>query len=73
MMRRPAILAGMGSLQQFLESGFDTFAEMGHQGDGARHFLDTVRSREVSLIDRLFEANTVACETEINMLLGQPR
>jgi len=29
MMRGPANLAGLGSLQQFLESGFDTFAEMG--------------------------------------------
>ena len=71
MMRKPAHLAGMGSLQQFLESGFDTFAEMARQGDGARHFLATVREREAALIDGLFDASAVACETKITLLLGQ--
>ncbi len=73
MMRGPSILAGLGSLQQFLESGFDTFSEMGRQGDGAHSFLDTVMARETSLINRLFDADLVACETEIAQLLGQPR
>lgn len=73
MMRGPANLAGMGSLQRFLESGFDTFAAMGRKGDGARHFLATVMARESKLIDRLFDAKSVACETEIARLLGQPR
>ena len=73
MMRGPANLAGMGSLQQFLESGFDTFAAMGRKGDGARHFLATVMTREADLIDRLFGADAVACETEITRILGQPR
>ena len=73
MMRGPANLAGMGSLQRFLESGFDTFAAMGRKGDGAAYFLDTVSSRESGLIDRLFDTSAVACETEITQLLGQPR
>ena len=73
MMRKPANLAGMGSLQQFLESGFDTFAEMARQGDGARHFLTTVREREAALIDGLFDDSAVACETKIEPLLGQAR
>ena len=73
MMRKPANLAGMGSLQQFLESGFDTFAEMARQGDGAGHFLATVREREVALIDGLFDASAVACETKLALLLGQAR
>ena len=73
MMRGPASLAGMGSLQQFLESGFDTFAQMGRKSDGARHFLSTVMARESSLINSLFDNNAVACETEIAQLLGQPR
>lgn len=73
MMRGPASLAGLGSLQRFLESGFDTFAAMGRKGDGAAHFLETVRSREAMLIDRLFDADAVACETEISRVLGQPR
>ncbi|WP_296444454.1 FFLEELY motif protein [Rhodoferax sp. UBA5149] len=73
MMRGPANLAGLGSLQRFLESGFDTFAAMGRKGDGAAYFMDTVRSRESGLIDRLFDASAVACETEITQILGQPR
>jgi len=73
MMRGPANLAGLGSLQQFLESGFDTFAEMGREDDGARHFLATVMARETILINELFDADAVACETEITQLLGQPR
>lgn len=54
MMRKPAHAAGLGDLQQFLESGFDTFGEM----KGAREFLDTVRSRENGLIAALFAADT---------------
>lgn len=73
MMRGPASLAGLGSLQRFLESGFDTFAAMGRKGDGAAYFLDTVRSREAALIDLLFDADAVACETEITRMLGQRR
>ncbi len=73
MMRGPANLAGLGSLQQFLESGFDTFAAMGRESEGARHFLATVTVRETSLISRLFDADTVTCETEIAQLLGQFR
>lgn len=73
MMRGPASVAGLGSLQRFLESGFDTFAAMGHKGEGAKYFLDTVRARESGLIERLFDASAVACETEIAQVLGQAR
>jgi len=73
MMRKPANLAGMGSLQRFLESGFDTFSDMARKGDGARHFLATVREREAALIDGLFDAGVVACETKLALLLGQAR
>ncbi len=73
MMRGPANLAGMGSLQRFLEAGFDTFAAMGRKGDGARHFLATVMTREANLMDLLFDADAVTCETEISRVLGQPR
>lgn len=73
MMRGPANLAGMGSLQQFLEAGFDTFSDMARKGDGAHHFLGTVRARESCLIDQLFHTDTVTCETEMTQLLGQPR
>ena len=71
MMRGPARLARLGALQRFLESGFDTFAEMGRQADRVKHFLDTVTMREADLIDQLFDAKAVACETKIHQLLGQ--
>ena len=73
MMRGAARMLGLSALQQFLESGFDTFAAMGRKGDGSRYFLDTVRQREGGLIERLFQASTVACETEISRILGQAR
>jgi len=71
MMRGPAKLARLGALQRFLESGFDTFAEMGQQTDRVKYFLDTVLVREVDLINQLFDAQAVACETKIQHLLGQ--
>lgn len=73
MMRRPANLAGLGALQQFLEAGFDTFAAMGRQGEGAQHFLEIVQARETRLIDLLFDGSVVACETQLTQLLGQAR
>lgn len=42
MMRKPAALAGLSELQQFLECGFDTFKAM----KGATEFLETIRHRE---------------------------
>ena len=71
MMRAPAKLARLGALQRFLETGFDTFAEMGQENDGAKHFLDLVTARESDLIEQLFDAETVTCETKILQLLGQ--
>ena len=73
MMRGPARLAGMGALQKFLESGFDTFAEMGRDPDGVAYFLATVMARETDLISQLSDANIVTCETKIQRLLGQPQ
>lgn len=45
MMRRPAHLAGLAALQDFLERGFNAFAEMG----GAAEFLATMESRETTI------------------------
>lgn len=50
-MRRPAQAAGLGDLQRFLETGFDTFGAM----RGARDFLETVERRERALADALFD------------------
>jgi hypothetical protein len=50
LMRGPAKAAGMEQLQRFLESGFDTFAEM----RGSDEFLTIVREREEALSNALF-------------------
>jgi hypothetical protein len=73
MMRAPASAAGMGSLQSFLEAGFDTFAQMARQRQGVAQFLDTIRSRELALIELMFDGDLVACETQLAQTLGQAR
>ena len=50
MMRRPAKLAGLADLQDFLERGYGAFRAM----DGAGEFLDAVRTREEKLLSALF-------------------
>jgi len=54
MMRKPAQAAGLGSLQHFLEAGFDSFRAM----KGAEEFLAAVASRERELAQRLFDGDT---------------
>ena len=49
MMRGPATAAGLGSLQRFLESGFDTFAAMAKRPGGAEQFLRHHRNARVGL------------------------
>ena len=73
MMRGPAAAAGLGSLQRFLESGFDTFAAMAKSSGGAEGFLNTIEARESALIRMLFDGDLVACETELARTLGQAR
>ena len=73
MMRGPAGAAGLSALQRFLESGFDTFAAMARQPDGAERFLQTIAQREEAFIALLFDAPLVACETALAPLLGQAR
>lgn len=73
MMRGPAAAAGLSSLQRFLESGFDTFAAMAKARGGAERFLATIREREQALLVLLFDADLVACETELARTLGQAR
>lgn len=54
MMRGPARVAGLGSLQRFLETGFGTFKSM----RGADEFLQVIGEREHALIAALFDAAT---------------
>lgn len=50
LMRAPARAMGLGTLQEFLERGFDTFAKM----KGASAFLDTIAERERALAAHFF-------------------
>lgn len=50
LMRKPAHLAGLGDLQDFLERGFEAFRRM----DGSEEFLAELRSRETGILSRLF-------------------
>lgn len=71
MMRRPATAAGLGSLQTFLESGFDIFAQMAGKDARAQKFLDTIRERESTWIRRLTAAEPASVETELRACLAQ--
>ena len=73
MMRGPANAAGMGALQKFLEAGFDTFGQLARQRGGVAQFLATIEQRERALMDLLFDADPVTCETQLNHTLGQAR
>jgi hypothetical protein len=50
LMRRPARMAGLADLQDFLERGFAAFRAM----QGADEFLAVVKERETRILNRLF-------------------
>ena len=56
LMRAPAHAAGLGSLQDFLETGLASFRAM----RGAHEFLAMIRSRETALLEALFSAPSQA-------------
>ena len=68
MMRRPAEAAGLGSLQKFLEGGFDAFSSM----RGAGPFLGQVEQREAHWLTLLFESDPAVSARALHDLL-QPR
>jgi hypothetical protein len=72
MMRGPANLAGLGALQNFLESGFNRFSSLTRSKGTVRLFLDTIQTRETAWIKRLFDAETKACEVELHQTLAMP-
>lgn len=73
MMRGPAAAAGLSALQHFLETGFDTFAEMSRRRNGAEAFLGVIATREAALMNSLFDDPAVACETSLASTLGLAR
>ncbi|MBI4757339.1 MAG: hypothetical protein HY778_18415 [Betaproteobacteria bacterium] len=50
MMHKPAHLAGLGELHEFLQRGFDAFRHMGTPDE----FLALIRERETALMEALF-------------------
>jgi len=71
MMRRPALAAGLGSLQEFLELGFDTFAQMSGGGHHVQEFLSTIDRRERTWIQLLSYGGTEQCHRELRICLSQ--
>jgi hypothetical protein len=66
MMRQPATAAGLGSLQGFLEAGFDAFAQM----RGADEFLKHILERETQWIASLSAGELFTCEATLHHLMG---
>jgi hypothetical protein len=58
-------------LQRFLESGFDTFADLAQQPDGVATFLAWVQQRETGWMDWFDGAEEVACASRLAACLAQ--
>ena len=71
MMRGPAKAAGLGSLQGFLEAGFDTFAAMTGKGTRAKEFLRIIKDRESAWLQALFESDTTTCRQQLSACVAQ--
>lgn len=69
MMRRPARMAGLAALQDFLERGFAAFRAMG----GAEDFLATIKARETSLHDAIMTGDTAPFTDPTIVLSRAPR
>lgn len=57
LMRRPAASAGLGSLQHFLERGFETFAALSRRKGKVSEFLSTIEGRESAWLEAMFDAS----------------
>lgn len=68
MMRRPAQLAGLSALQNFLEGGFESFAAMRDPDE----FMLAIQTRERHWIDALFNGDVaqVAAELQAEAQIG---
>jgi hypothetical protein len=71
LMRRPALASGLGNLQHFLETGFDTFATLSRQPAGVNTFLGCVQQRETEWIDCLNAQAQNECLTRLTECLSQ--
>ncbi len=71
MMRGPAHAAGLGSLQAFLEMGFDTFAGMSGKGSRAREFLEIIHEREEMWIELLSTGDIERAQDDLSVCLAR--
>ena len=60
LMKGPAHAAGLGALHDFLARGFQAFERM----KGATEFLDTIRTRETLILQRLFAGHKAPFDLE---------
>ncbi len=67
MMRKPAHLAGLSSLQQLLERGFAAFAAMGD----AKSFLTAIEDRESAWIAGMFDTKLEICVQQLSTDLAK--
>jgi hypothetical protein len=56
-MRGPAQMAQLGELQNWLEDGFSTFKQLCKKPKALDHFLITIQSREMALIEAMFHSD----------------
>ena len=66
LMRAPARAAGLQTLQEFLESGYNAFASM----RGADEFVATITRREAEIVERLFAGDPRLFDGEEGADLG---
>ena len=71
LMRRPAQASGLANLQQFLETGSDTFAALARQTGAVNTFLGWVQQRETEWIDCLYRANEANCLARLQDCLNR--
>jgi hypothetical protein len=67
MMRKPANLAGLSSLQQILERGFAAFAAMGD----AKNFLTAIKNRESAWMVSMFDMDLTTCAQRLAVELSK--
>lgn len=70
MMRSPAQAAGLSALQAFLEAGFDTFGQLARQRAALDEFLETIATREQTLMRQWFDEVPERGEAALRELLG---
>lgn len=68
MMRQPARLAGLGTLQVFLETGFDRFGMLARKRNAVDTFLNIIRTREATWIEQLYHARMTDIDKSLSDL-----